>query len=435
MKKLLAVSVIFLFFGMVIFPSTAIQIYNKPIKSVIRGNTLYVGGSGPGNYTTIRSAVENATNGTTVLVYDDSSPYNEWHIDIDKSINLIGENKETTIVDGNGTTIFRIVVDNVHITGFYIQNSEARGIRIYSDFNNISDNIFYNVNEGLDFTSSDYNMIYRNTIKQTTCGITLSSSNNNIISENNLPGWHHVGIIVGGSHNIISGNILDGSYYRGISLGSSNNTITKNYITRAGFVKGEMTAGAGIYCYNGNNIKITKNEVINCEYGMQLNIWSSLIEDNIIINNDWKGIDIHHGDNNLIKGNIIKENKNMGLIIYYSESNKVIGNAFINNTNWNPLIFIGGNRNIIEKNNFIGNLGDAYFENSWGNRWSKNYWDECYNGWIYFIYGIWEIYDPWDMDPNKEPIRTIHYYNADFRPARKPYEIPDTSYIQGCGIE
>ena len=51
-------------------------------------NTLYVGGSGPGNYTKIQDAIDNASDGDTVFVYDDSSPYNE-HLLIKKSILLV----------------------------------------------------------------------------------------------------------------------------------------------------------------------------------------------------------------------------------------------------------------------------------------------------------------------------------------------------------
>ena len=52
------------------------------------GNTLYVGGLGPGNYTTIQAAIDDASDGDTVFVYDDSSPYYEWKLLISgKSIN------------------------------------------------------------------------------------------------------------------------------------------------------------------------------------------------------------------------------------------------------------------------------------------------------------------------------------------------------------
>ena len=53
------------------------------------GRTLYVGGSGPNNYTKIQDAIDNASNGDTIFVYDDSSPYYE-NIVIDKSVTLIG---------------------------------------------------------------------------------------------------------------------------------------------------------------------------------------------------------------------------------------------------------------------------------------------------------------------------------------------------------
>ena len=51
---------------------------------------MYVGGSGPNNYTTIQSAIDDAVDGDTVFVYDDSSPYRE-HLLIETSINLLGE--------------------------------------------------------------------------------------------------------------------------------------------------------------------------------------------------------------------------------------------------------------------------------------------------------------------------------------------------------
>jgi hypothetical protein len=36
-----------------------------------RGKTLYVGGSGEGNYTKIQDAIDNASKGDTVFVYDE----------------------------------------------------------------------------------------------------------------------------------------------------------------------------------------------------------------------------------------------------------------------------------------------------------------------------------------------------------------------------
>ncbi len=87
------------------------------------GKTLYVGGSGPGNYTMIQDAVNNAIDGDVVFVFNESSPYYE-NIKVDKSIHLIGEDKNSTIINGNKIgDVVSISSDNVYLSGFTIQNS------------------------------------------------------------------------------------------------------------------------------------------------------------------------------------------------------------------------------------------------------------------------------------------------------------------------
>jgi len=63
------------------------------------GNTLYVGGAGPGNYSKIQDAINNASDGDTVFVCDDSSPYQE-NLLVNTSVYLLGENRDTTVIDG-----------------------------------------------------------------------------------------------------------------------------------------------------------------------------------------------------------------------------------------------------------------------------------------------------------------------------------------------
>jgi len=81
-----------------------ILLEKEPYSALLNldGNTLYVGGSGPNNYTTIQSAINDSTDGYTVFVYDDSSPYYE-NIIINNSIQLLGESKDTTVVNGYDT--------------------------------------------------------------------------------------------------------------------------------------------------------------------------------------------------------------------------------------------------------------------------------------------------------------------------------------------
>jgi nitrous oxidase accessory protein NosD len=143
-KKGLVITVILLFIYMYIAPSFAVDNVKKSSILVSDGNTLYVGGNGEGNYTKIQDAIDNATDGDTVFVYDDSSSYYE-NVVVDKSISLIGENRNTTVVDGGGIdSVIEVSADYVNIEGFTVTNcrddlSEA-GINIFSDWNIIKNN-------------------------------------------------------------------------------------------------------------------------------------------------------------------------------------------------------------------------------------------------------------------------------------------------------
>ncbi|MBN1860461.1 MAG: right-handed parallel beta-helix repeat-containing protein [Candidatus Thermoplasmatota archaeon] len=128
LRKGLAVGIILLLVAIAYAPAIA---QNTEKQSESRGAWLYVGGSGPGNYTRIQDAINNASDGDTVFVYDDSSPY-IGNIIVNKSINLIGENCYSTIIYNNNQSILiEIFNDNVTITGFTLQNLHRYGIYIH----------------------------------------------------------------------------------------------------------------------------------------------------------------------------------------------------------------------------------------------------------------------------------------------------------------
>jgi parallel beta-helix repeat protein len=260
--KCLAVGIILLFVGTGIIQVTA-QDREKPSLPTSSGGWLYVGGSGPGNYTKIQDAVNNASVGDTVFVYHGT--YSE-NVDIDKIINLIGEDKNKTIIDGDGKhDVICIHNDNdgVTISGFTIQNSgnftdgnyEDCGIDILSNNNTIQSNIIShnplygiriglakgnsitrniiinNLNQGLDIVFSSDNSIINNIISNNTyCGINIDNGDENIISNNTLSS-NFFGIIISvwssGIDNIISNNnFLNNSY--GLFIKKSKNYVYKN---------------------------------------------------------------------------------------------------------------------------------------------------------------------------------------------------------------
>jgi len=272
-----------------------------------RGNTLYVGGGGPGNYTRIQDAVDNASNGDTVLVYNGT--YQE-NVVVNKTINLIGENRTTAVIDGGGSgDVIRLNSDWTNISGFTIINGGSTGIYLYSNFNNVSGNIIsLNKNHGIYlWDSSMYNFI-----------------SDNIIVSNEYGGiyWYYSG------YNIISNNEIVSNF---VGIGfrySSNNIITNNTIA---LNKGWVGMWLSVSC---NNNSICGNIITNNDDGLE--IYSSnnnIISDNIISNNHC-GLELSFSANN----NIIKNNTffNDGLYVYDSYHNTV----FNNTVNGKPLVYL-----------------------------------------------------------------------------------------------
>lgn len=393
LKKGLAGVIILLFIGAGIIPST-VGIYEKKQSPKDdktsfmglnpRGDILYVGGSGPGNYTKIQDAIDAASNGDAVFVYDYSSPYYE-NVAVDKSINLIGENMETTVIDGSETgDVVHISSDWVNVTGFTLQNSGVHksydnfyaGVRILSDNNTVSDCKIVNNQVGIGIVSTDNNQIIGNEISSDEYGsggdirdgirLSGSNSNNNLIQENTIT-HHRNGIDIGGSNNNIIENEITNSSDYGISIGSNDNIVQDNTITKT-------VVNAGIKI-RGDNNQIIGNEVSGGGYGLDLEEAC----DNIIQDNDIHdaagayGICIHwHSDRNYFINNTISDNHE-GVWLEESDNNYFENNTMtndeysdmmfsdlydttlLNNAMDNGIIIYGGvNNNIITGNTVNG---------------------------------------------------------------------------------
>jgi len=233
-SKWLVVGIILMFVGVTIAPTIA-QTTEKPLPAS-RGNWLYVGGSGPGNYTRIQDAINNASDGDTVFVFDDSSPYVE-NIVINTSLSLIGEKKETTIINGstNGSNpymnlSFGIIVlkENVLVKGFTIQGCYPTGIELLSKNNSIKDNIFSDNEYGLGAGSE--NTISSNLFIHNIAGIYIGNGSNNIFG--NVISHNQMGVTVLLSKNDnISNNVISENWYGVYISGSYNTMLYRNNIS------------------------------------------------------------------------------------------------------------------------------------------------------------------------------------------------------------
>jgi parallel beta-helix repeat protein len=239
MKKSWAIGIILVFVGTGFIPAIA-QDTKKPFPTS-RGNWLYVGGSGPGNYMKIQDAIDNASDGDTVFVYNDSAPYNE-HLSIGKSINLIGEDRNSTVLDGDyyGCVLVITSYHKVVISGFTIQNSG----------NYTSPYGWADAGVSLWGVST---VIIGNNIQNNLCGILLYCSHDNNISGNVIQ-LNRLGIYFPPSlgyceRNNISGNIIQGNT-KGICIQSpeNNKIFHNNFINNTVYNAGDYFSD----CWDGN---------------------------------------------------------------------------------------------------------------------------------------------------------------------------------------
>jgi parallel beta-helix repeat protein len=420
-KKGLVCGIIVLFIGTNLVSGLNIQLKNTTYLLITgRGNTLYVGGSGPGNYTKIQDAIDDARDGDTVFVYNDSSPYYE-NVEVYKSINLIGEDKNTTIINGsyNGDVV-TIVSDWVNISGFSIQDGFRSGIyNIISNHTIITgNNIILNHWYGIYVSHSSGNTITDNNLSMNDDdGVFLFYSCSNIITNNNISNNHEGVELDDSSYNIITGNKISNNEW-GIGLGFSiGNTITGNTMVDNGIsiwgnklvywnthiidtsntvnskpiiywkdqIGGTIPTSAGEFILaNCTNVVIENQYISGGDVGIQLGFSSDCtIKGNNISSNNGAGIDIDCSSGNTITGNNISNNE-VGIYIRDSFVNTITSNNISNNLCGIGLQWSNGNTitgNNISSNNDYGILldqcGDYGVNKLKGNNISNNGYGIC----------------------------------------------------------
>jgi len=329
-----------------------------------------------------------AENGT---VYVFNGMYYE-NVIVNKTIILVGEDRNFTIIDGKNGNAVIITVDSVNISGFFIENSttgiycfdinntsiyentvsfnEEYGIYLESSFNStIKGNIidFVDWDLGIYLKVSSYNTIIDNTVSHCFSGIGLySSCYNNMIMGNDVHSNNDFGVFLYyANNNTIIQNVVSENHY-GIGIGeSSNNTVLSNNL-------------------------INNNRSIIFTFCNQ-----NLLKDNSIVsNNDGDGVELWYSCNNILTGNTISNNSiGLSLKVLNSTSiNNIIYNNFFSNI-INVVDESGNNRWNISQTPGTNIIGGLYL--------GGNYWSD-YNGYDDDADGIGDVmipYGPGDFLP------------------------------------
>lgn len=394
-KKIYFLSVVFaLIIVMGINSSSAVENADKTAVPLSYGNILYVGGSGPGNYSTIQDAIDNASDDDTIFVF--SGIYEE-NLRVYKKLIIEGENWETTIIDGN----------NIKFTA----SIEANEVQI-SDFT---------------FTESGY--------KRIDAGITLLA-NNCIIRNNFFQDCHCSILIQDADGNTVENNEIDSSGYPnkyGIELiNSNNNRICKNTFKKTTFSmnleksnNNEILENIfssnrhGIWFVHSSGNKVLGNEITLCE---SFCFWIQQSDNNFIINNDihdneGPGIIVEFSQKNIFQKNLVKRNLG-GIYLEFSFLTLIRKNDISDNEY--GIILKTSYGNMVSKNNIVQNVNNAIFRNAWLNHWRRNYWGPTLVGPKIIRGTIFKtVPDGWSYE--EFDIMTV--FKLDWIPAKEPYVI------------
>ena len=236
------------------------QPYSGPIRNLNTGQS----------YPVIQGAINNASEGDRIFAL--SGTYYE-NVVVNKTISLMGENRGTTIIDGNRSGISVLILSNdVIVSGFTIRSgregvflNRSRGNIISGNF--ITSNVWY----GIELVYSNANII---------------SSNHIVSNGDGVPSllWGG-GIILGASdNNTIMDNIIANNVLFEIELqASNNNTIVGN--TLGPLELGAVISNKGLsLLYSSNNNTIYHNSIvggqIRCDNQSSWNIWDNGYEGN-----------------------------------------------------------------------------------------------------------------------------------------------------------
>ncbi len=338
------------------------------------GNTIYVDDdntSGPWDgtielpYMYIQDAIDNASSGDTIFVFNGT--YYE-NIVINLPINLVGESKNNTIIDGDREGTVVSIYSPINLHGFTIQNS------------------------GTDANDSGIS------VEITKGSVNISD---NIISHNNGAAGLY---IIGGNNHIISNNIITLNKNFGLFIGCIDNSIICNNVISNNSLMGSIIIGSDriqIYNNNASRNNLTGMILFACN--------DCTISSNNFYSNFPFGVMI---GNNCGAHNVVTKNN-----FLYNTANFAV---FLNTARGELKLFLTSQ---IPSNELLWSFLDDYICNITvkpasrgffsGCTWNENYWYDNPGFLPEPIYGLVflskNFFIPW--------------LNFDWHPAKEPYEI------------
>jgi len=361
-RKLLVVGVFLIFINQL--PFAGLNDYsqstgnNYTSHSFSGGRTLYVGGDGPNNYSRIRDAINNASDGDTIVIF-----YNIYHenITLDKELHIIGieKNGEKPIIyERKGDFAISIMANNCTLRNLRLIMNASVTLKISSSFNLIENCYITNPPErglcghAIMMTYSNHNRIINNTIESKGgAGVSLRmyGCHGNNFSYNTITGdWCDYDSlwIIESSNNSFYHNII-----RGMECMYSDENI---------FYNNTFTLTARTYASKNNLFKNNNLRSLKLYNSVNFRIRNNIFDGPLDLNGDkLKYYNTHIIENNtkyLKNGpkilyyknspDIIISEKNVAEIIVANCSNSIIRDVKIKNSSI-PLLIMYSNNTLV----------------------------------------------------------------------------------------
>jgi len=292
-------------------------------------------------YSSIQAAIDDADPCDTITV--GSGTYDEV-LTIDKALTLAGQDRDTTTIDGGGSSgdVIQVSANYVNISGFTVTGAGGTGNPDYDS--------------GVRVSNAQHCRIEQNRCTgNNRTGIYVENSNNNTIIDNDCSANDYYGIRLSwADYNTVQDNTCTdnsvGIYLTGAS--SENDLIHNTYLGSGN--------SAIMLDSSSNNNTIAENTCSNCS-------------------NQGEGIRVHSSTGNTLKDNTCDNNTNYGIHLTSASGCSIYRNTISNNGSYGVRTLSTTNT-VVYHNNFLTNANHATDTNgmtAWDNGYPMggNYWD------------------------------------------------------------
>lgn len=371
----------------------------------------------PDDYARIQWAINNASEGDIIHVR--AGTYSE-NLVVNKSISLIGEGLDASVIDGQGKgTLISVNATGVRVSGFTLQNSTT-GIWL-SGANNIEiqQNNLRSNQYGIRLSDSRNSVFTENTVDDSIMfGMVFDKSGNTTMRNNHFSGRRY-GLRVDGlsiddflndvdTSNTVNdkpvyylinqrNRVIDSSVYSSLGylalVNSTNITLKDLSVMYSGqgillaytndSIISKVTATGnwnGIEIQHSSNVTVSEcNTNSNGDFGVKfVRSTNGTIVKNEADNNGWAGIGVFTSSDFTVTRNVVKNNI-YGLDFVYSNNSLVTLNNAINTRDKYSIAVYYSNSNLIYHNNFYNHLvfpdiNKLFKNNTWDDGFEGNHW-------------------------------------------------------------